>query len=128
MAVNKSKTEGVRAGSLRNTPPEGATAQHVAWCKPGSYVLGLGIAFWEEGGSAGEMVAHRYYEAIYLKMKVKLAGWRSLSGLTTLGRVMIANMLIYSRFRYAADTIAIPNDINDDIEADVQALIWNKEA
>ena len=25
-------------------------------------------------------------------------------------------------------TIAIPNDINDDIEADVQALIWNKEA
>ena len=128
MAVNKSKTEGVRAGSLRNTPPEGATAQQVAWCKPGSYVIGLGIAFWEEAGCAGEMVARRYYEAIYLKMKVKLAGWRSLSGLTTLGRVMIANMLIYSRFRYAADTIAIPNDINDDIEADVQALIWNKEA
>ena len=128
MAVNKSKTEGVRAGSLRNTPPEGATAQHVAWCKPGSYVIGLGIAFWEEGGCAGEMVAHRFYEAIYLKMKVKLAGWRSLSGLTTLGRAMIANMLIYSRFRYPADTISIPNDINTDIEADVQALIWNKEA
>ena len=47
--------------------------------------------------------------------------------LTALGRAMIANSLIYSRFRYAAGTIAVPADINQAIEEDVQALIWNKD-
>ena len=40
---------------------------------------------------------------------------------------MIADSLVYSRMRYWARCMAIPPRINEWIEEDVRAIIWNKE-
>ena len=40
---------------------------------------------------------------------------------------MIADSLVYSRMRYWAQCMAIPPKVNEWIEEDVQAMIWNKE-
>ena len=46
--------------------------------------------------------------------------------LTHKGRAMVADTLIYSRMRYWAQCMAIPEEIHDWLEEDVQGLIWNK--
>ena len=68
-----------------------------------------------------------FFEAKYLKCKTLLANWLSLQNVTALGRAMLANSLVYSRFRYWAQSMTIPSDIMAWIEQDVQALVWNKE-
>ena len=40
---------------------------------------------------------------------------------------MIAGSLIYSRFRYWAQSMLLPKHVNEAIEEDVQALVWNKD-
>ena len=40
---------------------------------------------------------------------------------------MIANTLVYSRFRYALNSEAIPTSMDQDIESDVDAIVWGKE-
>ena len=66
-------------------------------------------------------------EIKYRKIKAKLASWKSVKLLTQKGRAMIADSLVYSRLRYWAQCMAIPEHIHEWIQEDVQALIWNKE-
>ena len=49
-----------------------------------------------------------------------------MGALTHKGRAMVADTLIYSRMRYWAQCMVIPEEIHDAMEADVQGLIWNK--
>ena len=56
-----------------------------------------------------------------------MAHWHDIPTLTVLGRAMLANTMIYSRFRYWAQTMHMPTDIGDALDADVQALIWGKD-
>ena len=41
---------------------------------------------------------------------------------------MIANAMVFSRFRYVCQTMAMPTKISEGIQSDVEALIWNSEA
>ena len=62
----------------------------------------------------------------YRATKSKMASWK-LSHYTQKGRTMIANTLVSSRLRYWAQFMLIPRSINKSLDADIQALIWNKE-
>ena len=56
-----------------------------------------------------------------------IATWLHPSNLTQFGRAMIANSLIFSRFRYLAQNLVIPESIMRFLHEDTQALVWNKE-
>ena len=120
MLLNKCKTEGLRCGRLIgvNHPNQ----EGIAWCKPGEYIVSLGIPFAEEHGAL-----ESFFEAKYLKMRCLLANWHAIHTLTTLGRAMIAGSLIYSRFRYYVQTMVMPSHLHSAIEATVQALVWNRD-
>ena len=62
----------------------------------------------------------------YRATKSKMASWK-LNQYTQKGRAMIANTLVSSRLRYWAQFMLIPRSINKSLDADIQALIWNKE-
>eukprot|EP00966_Prymnesium_polylepis_P243832 5639078-Prymnesium_polylepis.1 len=46
------------------------------------------------------------------------------SALTVYGLALLANSMVYSRFRYWAQCMYMPPDVADMIDADVQALVW----
>jgi len=123
MRVNVRKTEGIRCGALTRKPipnPKGARTDMIQWVKKGEWVRLLGIPFWEEYNES------LFWEQLYLKSKAKLACWRHHNLLTQIGRIMLANTMYLSRFRYWLQCMAIPDYINDALVADTQALIWSK--
>ena len=68
-------------------------------------------------------------ETLYSKTKALMAAWHDHAYLTLMGRNMIANAMVFSRFRYVCHTMAMPSKISEGIhESDVEALIWNNEA
>ena len=56
-----------------------------------------------------------------------MARWGTLFRLTLRGRVMLVNSMVYSRFRYWAQTMVIPDIINKWIREDVHQLIWSPD-
>ena len=125
MSINVKKTEGIRCGALKRKPvphiPELSTDK-IKWVKKGEWVRLLGIPFWEDYDP------NLFWDQLYNKTKCKLAAWRNHALLTQVGRNMIANSLILSRFRYWVQCMSIPDYINEAIVEDTQALIWAKEA
>jgi len=61
----------------------------------------------------------------YRATKSKTASWK-LNRNTQKGRAMLANTLVSSRLRYWAQFMLRPRSINKSLDADIQALIWNK--
>ena len=68
-----------------------------------------------------------FFRALYDKCKSKIAAWSDHDMCTQFGRSMLANAMIYSRFRYQAQCMALPKWLNEAIESDVQALVWSKQ-
>ena len=121
MKVNDEKTEGVQLGAYKGNPPyQGEGGDMIKWCRPDEYIIILGIPLGESGNY------NLFFEEKYFKCKTLLAHW-NLSNLTIFGRAAIANSLIFSRFRYYAQSMTIPNYINEYIEEDVAYLLWSKE-
>ena len=54
---------------------------------------------------------HSYWYPLYKKCKKLMAGWKRHVDLTVFGRVMLVNMMIYSRFRYPCHCMHMPNYI-----------------
>jgi hypothetical protein len=126
MRVNTKKTEGLRMGALLHTTPPlipGVTDM-INWVKPGSYLRLLGIPFWEPG----KYDPNLFMQALYDKYKCKIANWTDHDLISVIGRAMLVNSMIYSRFRYVAQCMPLPDWLNEAIEADAQALIWAREA
>ena len=120
MLLNIHKTEGIRCGCLARAKQSAQGG--IAWCKPGEYIVSLGIPFAEDPNSL-----ESFFEAKYLKMRCLLANWHAIHTLTTMGRAMIAGSLIYSRFRYYVQTMVMPSHLHHALESTVQALVWNRE-
>ena len=70
-----------------------------------------------------------FFRARYFKMKRMLATWghKVIQELTIYGRAMIVDTMIYSRFRFYASVMSLPNEIMDALESDSKAVIWNKD-
>ena len=121
MALNRNKTEGIRLGRTRRSPvPTETFTEGINWVKPGDWITILGVPFGEN------LNLDRFYEEKYAKCKLLLSHWHAVKGLTSFGRAMIVNALIYSRFRYWTYCHPIPNHVNACIESDVHAIIWDK--
>ena len=82
----------------------------------------LGIPFWEGPDQDSFM------ETLYAKTKGLMAAWVDHAYLTLIGRNMIANTMVFSRFRYVCQTMAMTYHVATAIQSDVEALIWNHEA
>ena len=67
-----------------------------------------------------------FWEAKYFKVKRIVAAWKDHPMLSAFGKSMLANAMIYSRFRYWAQAMVIPEEIMAAIESDVQQLVWTK--
>ena len=118
------KTEGIMCGRYKRNQSvyTGPGAAGIKWAKPGEPVISLGIPIF----SSAHESAEPFWEAKYRKTKSLLANWTSLDHLSVFGRVMVANSLIMSRFRYWAYCMPLPSWLNEAIHEDVQSLVWSK--
>ena len=124
MVANKDKTALIPMGALKETPPPEGLLEALEMGEPNTdtYEIYLGVPVASNRKRYNEFIEHKYR-----KIKAKLASWKLIQGLTHKGRAMIADSLVYSRLRYWAQCMHIPDNVNQWIQEDVQALIWNKE-
>ena len=122
MKANKAKFEGMRLGrTKREAIPDNCHTRDIKFVKEGEHIKLLGIPF---GESIDEGA---FLEGIYNKMKRLIAAWRDHAKVTVFGRVMLANAMIFSRFRYYAQCMHQPQSLTDAVEEDAQALVWERE-
>ena len=121
LKVNVTKTEGLRLGRLRHTAPPDSLPPGIQWCPEGQYIISLGVPI----GNAFDERA--FWLTKYHKCKSLVAHWHDIPKLTVLGRAMLANNMIFSRFRYWAQTMHMPDDISRALTEDVQAMVWGKD-
>ena len=124
MVANKDKTALIPMGALKhNPPPEGLLESlHLGEPNTTTYEIYLGAPVASDREQYKEFIENKYR-----RIKVKITSWKAIQRLTHKGRAMIADTLIYSRLRYWAQCMAIPDNVHKWIQEDVQALIWNKE-
>ena len=56
-----------------------------------------------------------------------MARWSAIFAQTLRGRVMIANSMVYSRFRYWTQVMIMPEELIEWLEEDIHQLIWDKD-
>ena len=122
MRANKKKFEGLRLGATRRQKvPENEFTEGIRWVGKGQYMMILGIPFGEEFDEA------TFLEKKYSDTKALLAVWRDHVKLTVVGRAMLANSMIFSRFRYYAQSMVFPSALEEAIVEDAEALVWAKD-
>jgi len=122
MRANAKKFEGIRCGRTKRKEVErNDLTNSIKWVKPGDYVRILGIPFWEEYD------VENFWIEKYDKMKLQVAAWRHHKHLTLVGANLITNAMVYGRFRYYIQAIAIPTRFVNAIYEDAQALIWSPD-
>ena len=122
MRVNMKKTEGLRCGRLARKPVpllQELGTSTIKWVQEGEYVRLLGIPFWESGKYDVDIS----FRALYDKCKSKIAAWTDHPLLTQVGRSMLVNAMIYSRFRYWAQCMALPRWLNEAILSDTSTTL-----
>ena len=121
--ANQAKFEAIRLGaSRRKTAPADADLRGIRLIAPHDRMILLGIPFGEQ------LDEEIFMEKLYLKVKSKMAAWHDHAQMTIFGRAMIANAMVYSRFRYVAQSMVIPDYLMQAIEEDVQTLLWARDA
>ena len=125
--ANKTKFVCFRLGATKKAPLPDARKnkslqlQLLKMAQKGEFVTLLGIPFWEEFNP------DQWWDELYVKCKRLIACWRDHAWLTLHGRAMLANGMIYSRFRYPAQCMSIPKYIMRAIASDVSALLWGRK-
>ena len=119
MKVNNDKTEGLQMGILRRIDPP--SDLKIKWVAEKKYVISLGIPI------GNDIDEEEFWETKYTKTKAMMAKWKYVFGRTTKGRVLISKLMVYSRFRYWTQCMLMPKELKKNIEADIKALIWEKE-
>ena len=101
------------------------SSRWIRWCPDGEYIISLGVPFGNEfDGSKQEF---DFWTSKYRKTKALMARWAAIFAQTYRGRIMLANSMVYSRFRYWTQVMVIPEQINEWIKQDVHELIWAKD-
>ena len=93
----------------------------IKWCPDKDYLISLGVPF------GNDFDEKRFWEKIYFKTKSIMASWGTIFALTLRGRVAVSNAMVYSRFRYWAQTMLMPNEILGWLSEDIHELIWSKD-
>ena len=127
--ANIKKFEGLRCGATRRIPPptDGHNAL-IQWAGT-DWVRLLGIPFWEDNRDRVSLkhITDAYWDTLYKKIKKLMAGWKRHVDLTIFGRVLLANMMVFSRIRYPSHCMEVPKYIYKAIVSDTQALLWEKD-
>ena len=89
--------------------------------RKGEFMKILGIPFGEDFDD------QEFLEKKYSDMKRLIAAWKDHGKVTAFGRAMLANSMIFSRFRYYAQSMRLSDALMDAIEADAQALVWARD-
>ena len=122
MRANKQKFEGFRLGrTVREPVPDNQYTRPIAFVQAGKYMKLLGIPFGEDFDESD------FLEQVYSRMKSIIATWRDHAKVSVFGRAMLANTMIFSRFRYYAQCMHMSAALTRAIEEDAQALVWEKE-
>jgi hypothetical protein len=121
MRGNKSKLVGIQCGTLKDQPIPPNIPPQINWLKQKEHTNILGVPFWVHDQE------EEWWDEKYLQIKMKMANWHSLTGLTLHGRVMLANLMIYSIPRYWMQSSKPPDRIIEGLEADVYHLLWAKD-
>ena len=110
----------LKGGCVRShiSVPEG---YGIKWCKRGEYVLSLGVPH------GWDFNVRDFFTSKYFATKTNMAGWHDVERMSPQGSAMVANNMVYSRFRYWIGTLCMPADISRAVYADVQSLIWGKD-
>ena len=91
------------------------------WCRRGEYIVSLGMPHgWDF--SVREFMMDKY-----VQVKTLMANWHDVERMSPTGSAMIANNMVYSRFRYIVSALCMPRDIAQAIDADVQQLVWGRD-
>ena len=122
MKCNIKKTEGLLLGSLRGKiMPHSPIIAPNQWAKDGEVIISLGVPF------GNEVDYTAFWMSKYHKMKMRISAWRSVRCRTAKGRVLLSKMFIWSRFRYWAQSMMMPQKVIKLIQEDINALIWAKD-
>jgi len=122
MKANVKKTEGLLMGSLRGkVMPNNSIIAPDQWAKDGEVIISLGVPF------GNEVDYEAFWMGKYNKMKVRISNWRSVKCRTAKGRVLLSKMFVWSRFRYWAQSLTMPNRVIDAIQGDIDALVWARD-
>ena len=110
----------VSSGNVRLTigVPKG---MGIRWCRKGEYVTSLGVPH------GWDFRVNDWFWAKYRKSKAIMSGWHDVERMSPHGSAMLANSMVYGRYRYWLSTLVMPRDVMDAIGADVQALVWGKD-
>ena len=128
--ANKKKFEGLRCGATRKIPyPWRGKNGLITWATKKEWVRLLGIPFWENNRDPRTQTrdTSQYWDKLYFKCLELMAGWQRHVDLTIFGRVMLVNMMIYSRFRFPCHCMVMPNFYINAIISDCKALLWDRE-
>ena len=120
--VNTTETEGLLLGNMRDSA---AAPGWIKWCKDGDYIISLGVPFGNDFDNSQQELG--FWRKIYHTTKSIMARWSAIFRLTLRGRVLIANAMVYSRFRYWTQVMMMPEEIIDWLEEDIHELIWRND-
>ena len=144
MKVNVTKTEGLRLGKLKGAEYDSETQGRVRfslhlrggkvtsklrpdkgwgikWCKKGDYLISLGVPI------GWDFDVRSFWRGKYFKCKSLMATWYDVERMSPTASAMVANAMVYSRFRYWAHCLALSKEVRDAVDRDVQALVWGKD-
>ena len=93
----------------------------IQWCRKGEYVTSLGVPH------GWDFRVTDWYWAKYRKAKASMSGWHDVERMAPHGSAMLANSMVYGRYRYWRSTLVMPCEVIDAGNSDVQALVWGKD-
>ena len=93
------------------------------WVGEGEFVRLLGYPFWEKG----KYGVSQWWEALMNNTLAKMASWEAHHLCSQIGKNMLANSMVWSRFRFPAQALFPPEYITSFLEDLTQSLIWSKD-
>ena len=107
MRANMNKFEGMRLGKTRRQEvPDNEFTRSIRFVRKGEYMKILGIPFGEDFDD------QEFLEKKYSDMKRLVSAWKDHGKVTAFGRSMLANSMIFSRFRYYAQSMRLSDGLD----------------
>ena len=68
-----------------------------------------------------------FFESKYIRTKTIMSAWHDVERMSQHGSAMVANNMVYSRFRYLISFMCMPRSVSQAIQEDVQQLVWGRD-
>ena len=123
--INKTKTEGVAIGALRQHQLAGQSmprANEIAWAAEGKYIVILGAPL------GNNFNVHEYWDQRYKKFTARVARWQHKLRYTVAeARIPLISSLCLSLFWYQAQTLTPSKALGVQMKRDISYFVYKKE-